>query len=360
MPLFDHNGFHPDMLPTHLKKDAKELISYAVILGWKCHLTTNKSVTIIAPPPNESKKYHFGLSGRNGNNLNRVKRDVIRFADPERLMLAAVAGEAGDETGRAAAGLLAEIATRDGGADVIDQRPEPKPKPRPAEKQPVEEPASSESEPDEKHLLFEKPMLAKASDGEGYESQVALERHWSDGSIDYKCVDCDYSSPNRLSIRSHRTKRDHQKREAREPRFKTDVPDAATYAPRQTRVEALAALLAEMQGEDPEAIARAALTWVHEQSRRGTGLAEEREPMTAEETLERIKALVDSSGERLAEKQKMAEMEERIAAMEAQIEQTERYAIEQAERADRSQATLNALRELVTEVTVAEAERKAG
>lgn len=108
------------------------------------------------------------------------------------------------------------------------------------------------------------------------------------------------------------------------------------------------------------AIAKAALTWVHEQSKQGTALAAEHEPMSAEDTLERIRALVTNSDERLSFERKMEDLNREVTELRARLEQAEEYAMEQADRADKSQSTLDALRELVTEATVSEAERKAG
>jgi len=360
MPLLDVDGFHPEMLPSNFKKDTKEIIALAVVLGWKVHITSHSSVTIIAP--GERKKYHFGMNGRASINHNRIKRDIMKFADPERLLLASVASEASDETGRVAAKALADMTINLPQSDVEDDRPALEE----ARQQKAEEraerskqkAASSESEP--AHIVSEKPMLAKSHEGRGYESRVAIERRWSDGTTDYKCVDCEYTTPNRLSVRGHRTRADHRKVDPPPKDFKTEVPNAARYAPRQARIDALAAVLAEMPDAEPDAIAKAALMWVHEQSKHSTALADEREPMTAEETLERIKALVDTGNERLEQQRQMEELTEQVEALTTRVEQAETYAIEQATRADKATATLDALRDLVTEATVTEAERKAG
>lgn len=332
MPLFDADGFHPDLLPPHFKKDTKDLIALAVVLGWKCHLTTDNSVTIIAPGNPSPKKYHFGLNGRASVNHNRIKRDLKKFADPERLALALTAGVAGDDVGRAASQILSEALNAKPGDQMVDQRPKPEPKPTPKVLAKRKVPVSSESEP-ERRIVSEQPMMAKAAEGRGYESKVAIERTWSDGSIDYKCVDCDYTTPKRLSIRGHRTRSDHQKRGADAPRIRAEVPNAAQYRPNKNRVAALAEALAEAMKNgmtDPEAIAQEALTWVHEQSKKGTQYADEREPLTAEDTLARIKMLLDDGTQVTA----ITERDEKIAELQAQVDHTEEQASKLQERVE--------------------------
>lgn len=325
MPLFDSDGFHPDLLPPSFKKDTKDLIALAVVLGWKCHLTTDNSVTIIAPGNPSPKKYHFGLNGRASVNHNRIKRDLKKFADPQRLALALTAGVAGDDVGRSAAQILAD--TLNANEQMVDQRPEPVPTPKVMAKPKVA--PRSESEP---HVVSEKPMLAKATEGKGYESKAALERTWSDGSIDYKCADCDYTSPHRLSVRGHRTVHRDADRQ-RPPVFATEVPNAASYKPSKNRIAALAEALAEAMKNgmtEPEAIAREALMWVHEQSKNGTRYAEEREPLTAEDTLARIKMLLDDGTQVAA----ITERDEKIAELQAQVDHTEEQASKLQERVE--------------------------
>jgi hypothetical protein len=260
--------------------------------------------------------------------MNRIRRDVVRLADPQKLKIAYEASDLFKRgPNRELAGLAMSVLPLPAPGEkgtVVDHRPdlEAEAERKRAEKdeanrrriaarreaeaakrtldeqdsKPQPEPESSDSE---RHIVTQKPMMAKSSAGKAYESKVAIERHWSDGSVDYKCVDCDYTTPHRLSIRGHRGKAGHTRRGGRDAgaEFPATVPLAVTYKPRQSRVEALAEELAALVSEgtvDPAEIARTALMWVHEQSRKGSPLSAEREPMTAEETLNRIRLLLDS------------------------------------------------------------------
>ena len=99
---------------------------------------------------------------------------------------------------------------------------------------------------------------------------------------------------------------------------------------------------------DPHVIAREALTWVHEQSHHDTEHAAEREEMTPEETLARIRLLLDDgSYSRLH--QMVDEQAQQIVALENRAEQAERKAAEAMD-------TLQAFRELAAELT--DGERK--
>lgn len=319
MSLYDSETFTRSLIPAYIKKEVAEVIETAVMFGWKMHISGASSVTIISH--DERKKYHFSANGRASNSLTRIKRDVIRFGDPKKLLIAdSIIGIKDKDIAQMAMTLLPNLGDK---GTVVDHRPaleaeaREKAKATPAAMPQKKEPVSSDSEP-ERHIVSEKPMVAKASEGKGYDSKVAIERTWSDGTIDYKCVDCDYSAPNRLSIRSHRTRADHQKRGSETKRFKAEVPNAASYAPRQTRIDALAAHLAGMfaDGEfDPEKIARESLTWVHEQSKKGTILADEREPMTPDETLDRIRALLDNGAQVAA----ITERDEQIDALQGEV-----------------------------------------
>lgn len=346
--MYDNDTFDKTLLPTHLKKDVRDLIEIAVMLGWKMHLGAANSVTIVSY--DEKKKLHFSASHRASNSMNRMRREIVKYADPKQLEFGYAAHSAKDpDLGRLMFAAMPTI-NRD---TVVDHRPEieaeenEEQRRREAreelrraqrERQTPPESRSSESEPvipqyangskeqeakRDRTIVSQKPMIAKDTEGRGYESKVSIERHWSDGSVDYKCVDCDYSSTNRLAIRGHRSGSKHTARGRDRASHKIEVPLAASYAPRQTRIEALAAVIQGLVSEgtvDPAEIARQALTWVHEQTRHGTSEAAEREPMTAEDTLNRIRLLLDDGS-----RQKIVELTQQIDDLHAERTQlTER------------------------------------
>ena len=347
-----HQDFDPTVIPTYLKKNAREVIEIAMALGWVMHISSSNAVTIVSP--DEKKRYHFSSSGRTSTPMNRIRRDVVRLADPLKLRTAYEASDLFKKgTNRELAGLAMSVLPAPGEeGTVVDHRPDiaeqaaierraknerivaarrmDEAAKRTLEAQDSKPEPEVESSESERHIVRQEPMLAKSSRGRGYDSKVAIERHWSDGSVDYKCVDCDYASENRLSIRGHRSGAGHTAvgRDRRERL--AEVPLAVTYKPRQSRIDALAEELKRLMeaGEtDPETIAREALTWVHEQTSEGTGLAAEREPMTAEETLDRIRMLLDRGEQDEIRKRdaEIADLLEQSQALTERVEELESF-----------------------------------
>lgn len=358
MPIYDESNFVRSAVPTYLKKDVREVIETAVMFGWKMHISGSNSVTIVSY--DERKKYHFSATGRSSNSLNRIKRDVIRYGEPDKLLIAdSILGMKDVELAQLATSLLPAVGQE---GTVVDHRPELEAEKAEAERKKAEQrptpaamPKKAERSQCERTIVKQGPMLAKASDGKGYDSNAITQREWSDGSIDYKCNDCDYTSPNRLSVRGHISS--HRKGPRPMPdRFPAEVPNAASYKPNKNRVAALAAVIDELMREgemDPQTLALHALTWVHEQSRKGTTLAEEREPMGPEDVLNRIRALLDDGTQMEA----LREQDEKIAALSVRAEQAEVYAADlqeklQAaeEKAEKAAQTLNTFIELATEL----------
>lgn len=364
MPLIEMDDLGPGVLPAYLNREHRELIEVAILMGWKLHISSANSCTIISY--DERKKYHFSVTGRASIPMSRMRKDVFRNARPDLLMIADSAegiknkqirqqlidalphvGQEGTvvdhrpeiekeaEAERMAKAAAREERERQEQSEQAAKKAVPRP---PAKKAAVKAVPALLDKPDHGHILSEKPMLAKASEGKGYESRIATERLWSDGHTDYKCVDCDYSSDNRLAIRGHRSGAGHGKKGGEEPaRFDTEVPKAVVYNPRQDRVDALAQVIGLMfeEGADPQGIARAALVWVKEQAKKGTALAEERDTDGREDILARIRTLVDD-GSMLRMQQHVDALEERLVAAE--------------QRAEQSQNNLRAFRELVSEL----------
>lgn len=225
------------------------------------------------------------------------------------------------------------------------------------------------------HVVSVHPYLShknKGTDtrpGKSYESKSVLERTWSDGTKDYQCAFKDYDGPTPAHITSHWRRHTNAgevevvgnwytagAQLVEDPSYTEHaytretspaVIEATDYNPREDRVQALAAELLKAlkenwQGQSmeelAEAVARSALTWVHDQQ--GNGVP--REPETAEELLAKIRDLVDRG--------EYARM--RQAALEA--EQTADQALERAERAETREAKLKSdlrtLRELLSSV----------
>lgn len=344
--LFTESDYDRAILPSHLKSEVREIIEVAVMVGWKMHIASSNAVTIISP--GETRKYHFGVNNRASNNLNRIKKDIFKFGDPEKVLLAETAigaiasrnktlirqatanlphvGDAGtlvdhrpqlEEEARVAAEAAAERA---------EQREAEKEAAKAAAKKAVPTPPKKAAEvsqrKSDRHIISSGPMVSKSAEGRGYDSPVIIEQRWSDGSVNYKCAKCDFTSDKRNGVPGHNARTHGRTGGAKPVVYEADTSGATIYAPRQTRVEALAKCIADAMAAgatDPQAIAKEALTWVHEQSKKGTAFASEREDMTPEDTLDRIRVLLDD-GTMLRAQQRIEDLEQRTLAAEAKAE----------------------------------------
>lgn len=328
MPMIGEEQFDKSLIPGHHKKDVRRLIEVAVMLGWKMHVSRTNQVTLVSY--DERKKYH--LSKRSTISYNRMFRDVAKYADPEKCKDALFLRSLGLPDAMIPMLLPNE-------ADATVREPEPEPEPEQPQKTPP------------RTLVSRAPMIAKEGGGRGYESETTNELRWSDGTMTYRCryKGCTYESGERLGPSRHYAGA-HRNAPVSDPKtFKAEVPEAATYSPRASRVAALAARLREAweSGEDPdfEALAREALTWVHEQSSNGTDLAAEAEEMTPEETLARIRALLDDGAQGRARKQ-VDELAERVVSLEAALAEQSALADEARKQAQKARDDLHAFVEL--------------
>lgn len=268
-----------------LSSEDRETISGAIALGWGLTIPLGENENGITLVSADEKERVFVTPGR------RLRKDRTRR------LLVRHATDAGLEAMRASDGDIYTVFELNPlhPINVNLIRPaEPKPKP-------VRKEAPVTQRKLKKHIVSTRPMLAKSRKDRGYESKIAIERTWSDGSTDYKCAACEYTNDNRLGIRGHWQKhvRKGEVEAVGAPKtrdtFLAEVPNAAVYKPRQTRVDALAAMLADLlaNGEiDPDALALAALTWVHEQTKHGTTHAAEIEDMSDSDILQRIRMLL--------------------------------------------------------------------
>lgn len=327
MPLYNDENFHPNMIPSAFKEDVKQVITVAVAMGWKCHKSATGSITIISPK--DERKYHF-TARRSSMNLKKIRRDLLKFGDPEKIMLAEMAHELHKIDPDLSKLITDEVIA--GMGPVQDDTPAAV-----REREPAPE-SFSEAKQDGPHVVSSRPMMAKAGETRAYDSPTTLERRWSDGSRDYACTwpGCEFTHPsNRGSVAAHYGKA-HRAGEGTRPKpatYEAEVPEARVYAPRRSRIEALALHLTALvkNGCDPEELAEAALTWVHEQTRHGTSLAGEFEEMSAEETLARIKMLLDH-GETFAQRQEMDRLIEQAVEANTKFEESERLRTEMHKR----------------------------
>jgi hypothetical protein len=297
MPAIEAVDYDPSILPSTLNKEAKELVGQALGLGWKLHLDSNGVGCTIVSPVNESQRIHLGK--RRSVPVKQMRSKVFRWGDPVLIDHIVTHGDSLEDfeafkdlfTKRAealaAAGKEPNYVKHENGEPVVHT-------------------VKSEPETTPRYVVSERPMNVRAREGRAYVSETTNVRVWSDGTQDYTCraAGCTFSSGNRKAPSGHYANVHSEGVAERPPVFEANVTDHVRYAPRQWRIEALAAIIeaALADGGDPKDLAKHALTWVHEQSSQGTNLAAEREPLTAEETLIRIRTLLDdgSKGEDLA------------------------------------------------------------
>jgi hypothetical protein len=311
-------------------------------------------VTIISPI-NETKKYHFGLTGRGTINRNRIKKDLVKFGEPTKVALVAEGLASSDPGVLSAVTAVLDTLTD----EPVDERPEPHTvKSDPVVDKIVDKMYAEEPDPAERHIVDRRPMLAMAGSRKGsakkasaYQSETTIERRWSDGTVDYACAydGCDYTNTDRLSPSRHYANmhRKGQGRAKSPETFTAEVPDAREYhyQPRDSRVAALAEVIAQMMKEgitDPEKIAETALKWVHEQTDGATDHAAEREPMTPEEIVSRIRTLLDD-GTMFALETQVREKADEVVALTRLVEAAEA-------KAEQARGNLRALRELVADL----------
>lgn len=343
-------------LPKSSSKEMLRITEAALALDWSVAISRQGVVALTAPPPNQGIRHTMRPNQK--IDVQRIVRSVITNGNQVKAgaLRQAMAGEDDGFLPKGASDAIAQMFTDIGAGERshIAEADEPIEPTGPTKAQ-----AKRARVP--RHIVSKQPMMAKASEGRAYQSKIADERHYSDGTIDYKCVLCEYTSENRLSIRGHRQKHVNSgevaklERDARAGEvFEADVPNAATYNPRQTRIKALAAVLESFiaNGGDPEEVALQALVWIHQQSKSNTEHAEsrEREAFTSDEILEQVRNLV-GGGINAQQTAQIAELElvntqllTRLEVTEAEMEALRADAVEARAERDQCAADLERVR----------------
>jgi hypothetical protein len=320
--IYDHTDFTSDIIPKGFTEEMRTLVRFAISYGWRVR-PNGMRLTLFSVTGN--KTISLSASGRTPP-IQRYTRQIEQYGSP---LIKPVVGTNPEEA-------APELARR---MNAAEEKARAKAEPPP--------PAAPKAEP--LRLLSEEPMIAHSGQGKGYPSETTVERKWSDGSIDYQCAKCDFTSTLRHGVRSHwqvHIREDEANRVHQDliPKIDTE-PHEPIYKPRRWRVEALAQALKDLLQEGLDwddidsaaaTLAQRALVWTHEQT--GGSMSEEREPMTAEEVLVRIRSLVDNGA--------YATQADRIMALESErVELTAR--VEEAERkAQQAEDTLEAFADL--------------
>lgn len=222
------------------------------------------------------------------------------------------------------------IAYQHGGHDALDMYvPDEEPKPAPS-------------------IVSQRPFRAKSSSGPEkgtyYDSEVTIERKWSDGTTDYQCADCDFASPNHRSIAPHR--KVHEKAER-----VTDTYVGPRYEQNSAtgRLEAeieLAIQHAWAENDTVAGNARSLAKFIMSKRDEAKPEAEPREPLTPEQVIARIRHLVDG-GALFEEKERADALELRLAQAEAMVEEATAKANAELEARTRAEADLDAITEML-------------
>lgn len=205
---YNIDNFTPGAVPGWVKKDVAVLIAQAVGVGWTFLVKADSTATLIAPEPNKQQTIHLS-SRRNSGPLRRLGAKVMKYADPN--MLEAIT--------------TPEVEVLIGGPELTSEQLEKL------------EPAVEWTEPDaeERVLLRSGPMISrtgKVGNDTEYESDIAIQHEFSDGTIEYECVRCQFKGKVPKSMASHWKKHVHEDAEL----AKHELPPA-------TPVDSLAAAL---------------------------------------------------------------------------------------------------------------------
>lgn len=180
--------------------------------------------------------------------------------------------------------------------------------------------------------------------GTKYPSRAVVERHWSDGTVDYACAyeGCDYASEVARSVASHYGAA-HRDAPAGPPVGLVPAEDYTepiterTYQPTDRLVDALVAYLSglDLDVATPMSLALSFLTWAHERPDLEHSTRPGGRELTDAEILDRIRGLVGQPQRQEIEALR-AELEQARAERDAAIDQKARY-----------ERDLDALRDLV-------------
>ena len=366
---YDASTFDMSVLPGGLHRDAQALVHGALALGWKI-MVKQIMVRLISP----DGEHIITISASNKNiPYERYKREIHKYANPLLIpkndkQVHAVATDAV----KAENAVIAKRKEREAQKRAESEQRKAARKAKVSGQKPAmaeameramrEVPAEAiaydeEGHPDApgfgRYVVSEVPMMAHRGQGKGYPSPTTNERTWSDGTVDYTCRSegCDFSVEKRMGVgshwRSHVARGEEQPAPKPKETYVTPPHEPAYthgYTPRRERVTALSRVLEalDLTAMTAEELAEFVLSWQHEQSEAGTRVAAEREEMTADDVLNRIRSLLDN-GTYLAQ-------QERITALEQDVQSLVQDVTVAQMEAQRAKETLATFRELVAEV----------
>lgn len=183
---YTSKNFTPDVVPSAFKKEVAVLVAQAVSLGWDFLVKADNTATLVAPPPNEHQNIHLSTR-RNSGPLRRLGAKIMKYADPDLLeqVTAPVVKDEGEPE---------VIIVKNAKEEIIKVEPiikweDPDP-PKPADFT----------------LVKEGPMICGGPNGGTYESDIATQKTWSDGSVTYHCIHCPFEGKTPRGMAAHQKK----------------------------------------------------------------------------------------------------------------------------------------------------------
>lgn len=343
MPTYTVANFDPSVIPSGFNSEARKTIRGAVGAGWKLVVTSHGHCTIVAPSPNEHITINISQRKSDGP-VRQIREKITRYGNP--LLMEGVDSQ--DQIARRIEQTERLVAqTREPVQPKTSVATEPRFESSdedlvlPDDEPTVQHEAPTEEDRAARTIVRSGPMIARRGRHAGYVSEVALEREWSDGTIEYVCNvagctsgpdDGPYVTDNRLSIGPHRKvhlNKGEVERFDQTKALTVQTPEhepvySKGYTPRSERLMSLSTALLEAlinlgpdvtDSERADVLARASLEWQHERHLRGLDGGGEREPLTDAEVLNRIRGLLDNG--------LYAQQAEKIAAHRAAREQAE-------------------------------------
>lgn len=320
-------GFHKDLVA---------IVEIAQDYGWTARRIASGAVRLTAPDGTTLSVPHTTKLHRN---VQSMRRKVVKHADP--MKLAAISGVVNGAPG-AEVTLGGERGRVTESGDIVFER--------------VVE-SRSEPEPVLRSVVDERPYLSHRKNGPKggtrYPSPFVVERVWSDGSIDYRCRFCDFSSDRVKSVSTHAARahrgeydRDSEREYVFDPDYTEPVEGKRPrYTPSERLLsaltDALAEVLAGLTADDvpgtgrlregmalvnrvdlatvARAAAEGALRWMHDRPDLPDPV--EREPLTDEQIVARIRTLVEG-GETVRLRSVVDDLTGRLEATEKALART--------------------------------------
>jgi hypothetical protein len=303
-----------------------DLRTLAGRLGWTETSGSRGTVTLHAPQPYGAVKIVLPANGQVRQSIERASvRKLLRYSDSLRLT-EVLRGMEGDLAQRVGLRRAADMEGKPVSTPTAEKPSAPKPGPR--------------SVP-ERVVVKEQPWLAHngiGSSGVGmsYESKVVVERTWSDGTTDYRCVveGCGYENKNPRSVKTHygaRKAGDHpnlvpyNRRELMadpaytEPAFRREVPPPVDRLRREIQ-KALAVIWDDVTtGEYRREDLATRLAELMIEARPDRDDCGPRGPLSPEEILTRIRVLVADTSRTDALVKEQAETADRLAKLEHEL-----------------------------------------